>query len=131
MSSVGKMSIDECVDLFVSDGGVEGESKADQPDNYASNKKHQAALENAKRGWPVLPIHTVDKGRCSCGKPACTSARRHGLSVLDLQPEFVGLSPETLRLTPGDTTHPNSAGHEAIARTIEAYLRASGLLPDA
>jgi lysophospholipase L1-like esterase len=58
-------------------------------------------------------------------------ARRHGLRVLDLQPELVGLSPETLQLTPGDSTHPSAAGHEAIARSIEAYLRASGLLPDA
>ena len=77
MSSVRKMSIDECVDLFVSDGGVEGESKADQPDSHASNKKHQAALENAKRGWPVLPIHTVDKGSCSCGNSDCTSPGKH------------------------------------------------------
>ena len=56
-------------------------------------------------------------------------ARRHGLNVLDLEPEFANLALDSLQLTPGDSTHPNAAGHHAIARSIESYLRARGLLP--
>lgn len=52
-----------------------------------SNKYLEAALDYARRGWPVFPIHhPVRKGNrniCSCGKPDCNSAKHpltlHGL----------------------------------------------------
>lgn len=37
----------------------------------------EAALSYAARGWAVLPLHTPTGQRCSCGKPACTSAGKH------------------------------------------------------
>lgn len=38
----------------------------------------EAALSYARRGWPVLPIHTVTNGRCSCSKGAsCASPGKH------------------------------------------------------
>jgi Bifunctional DNA primase/polymerase, N-terminal len=35
------------------------------------------ALYYASRGWRVLPLHTVDGGRCSCGDPKCPSPGAH------------------------------------------------------
>ena len=36
------------------------------------------ALDYARRGWPVLPLHSVgDDGRCTCGKPDCASPGKH------------------------------------------------------
>lgn len=37
----------------------------------------EAALAYAERGWPVLPIHTVNDGGCSCGKSDCKSPGKH------------------------------------------------------
>ncbi len=36
-----------------------------------------AALNYARRGWPVLPLHTVSDGRCSCGRDDCGSPGKH------------------------------------------------------
>jgi len=36
-----------------------------------------AALTYAERGWPVLPLHTADGGRCSCGQAGCRRPGRH------------------------------------------------------
>ena len=35
------------------------------------------ALRYAAIGWPVLPLHTVSDGRCSCGQPGCSSPGKH------------------------------------------------------
>lgn len=35
-----------------------------------------AALSYARRGWPVIPLHTFH-GFCSCGKPECAAAGKH------------------------------------------------------
>ena len=37
----------------------------------------ECAMEYAKLGWQVLPVHTIIDGKCSCGKPDCTSAGKH------------------------------------------------------
>lgn len=31
----------------------------------------------AKRGWPVIPLHSPVKGGCSCGNPDCRSVGKH------------------------------------------------------
>jgi len=37
-----------------------------------------AALKYARRGWPVVPIHTPGgDGLCTCGKVPCDSAGKH------------------------------------------------------
>lgn len=36
-------------------------------------------LEYASRGWAVLPLHWIENGQCSCGKPDCNSAGKHPL----------------------------------------------------
>src|SRR5437868_5118832 len=36
------------------------------------------ALEYAKRGWPVIPLHNPSNdGKCSCGNKECTSIAKH------------------------------------------------------
>ena len=35
------------------------------------------ALDYAHHGWAVVPVHTVSRGRCSCGRAACPSAGKH------------------------------------------------------
>jgi hypothetical protein len=35
------------------------------------------ALAYAKRGWPVVPLHTAVKDGCSCHKPDCANAGKH------------------------------------------------------
>ncbi len=37
----------------------------------------QAAAVYARYGWPVIPLHDVTRGSCSCGKPNCPSAGKH------------------------------------------------------
>lgn len=37
----------------------------------------EAALTYNARGWPVLPLHSVRSGRCTCGSPSCKSPGKH------------------------------------------------------
>ena len=36
-----------------------------------------AALGYAALGWPVLPVHSTSRGRCTCGRVACSSVAKH------------------------------------------------------
>lgn len=36
-----------------------------------------AALEHAKRGWPVIPLHNPIGNACSCGRQDCSSVGKH------------------------------------------------------
>ena len=42
--------------------------------------KLSQALQYARRGWAVFPVHTIDQGRCSCGNPDCSSAGKHPMT---------------------------------------------------
>ncbi len=44
-----------------------------QPENPAEG----TALDYASRGWPVLPLHDVTSGKCSCGNSSCSSPGKH------------------------------------------------------
>ena len=35
------------------------------------------AIEYAARGWNVFPVHSVNNGKCSCGKANCKDAGKH------------------------------------------------------
>jgi hypothetical protein len=37
----------------------------------------EAARSYAARGWAVFPVHSIQKGRCTCGKSNCESAGKH------------------------------------------------------
>jgi putative DNA primase/helicase len=37
----------------------------------------QDALEKAKRGWPVFPLHNITKNGCSCGDQDCPAPGKH------------------------------------------------------
>lgn len=43
--------------------------------------KLQAALRCAGRGWPVIPLHWIEDGSCSCPAMKCTSPGKHPLTV--------------------------------------------------
>jgi hypothetical protein len=52
------------------------------------------AQEYARRGWSVLPLHTVVDERCSCGKANCQSPGKHpilanGVTGASSDPEIV------------------------------------------
>ena len=48
-----------------------------QPRPHPDGSRELWALFYASRGWPVLPLHSAEKGRCSCGDPNCGSAGKH------------------------------------------------------
>jgi hypothetical protein len=37
----------------------------------------EAALDYARRGWAVFPLHSVKDGTCTCGNRACDSPGKH------------------------------------------------------
>jgi hypothetical protein len=41
-----------------------------------------AALDYARRGWPVLPLHSIRDGACTCGKADCDRPGKHPLNRL-------------------------------------------------
>jgi hypothetical protein len=54
---------------------------ATKPDHFAASGTSptvEAALDYARRGWAVFPVHGVlPGGECACGKPACANAGKH------------------------------------------------------
>ncbi len=47
-----------------------------------SNPKQVAALEYVRLGLPLLPVHTVEDGVCSCGNPTCSKPGKHPIAKL-------------------------------------------------
>jgi len=52
----------------------------------------ETAAEYARRGWAVIPLHTPQQGKCSCGNAACGSPGKHprtmnGLKDASADPE--------------------------------------------
>ena len=43
----------------------------------ANSRNLFSALYYASRGWPVLPLYSVEGGRCTCGDAACRSPGKH------------------------------------------------------
>ena len=37
----------------------------------------ESALHYARQGWPVLPLHSIRAGRCSCGRDCGRAAGKH------------------------------------------------------
>lgn len=40
----------------------------------------EAARSYAERGWAVLPLHSIENGRCTCGRDDCPSPGKHPLT---------------------------------------------------
>ena len=47
----------------------------------ASRTRLEFALRAAERGWPVIPLHWVKNGKCSCGAQDCPNAGKHPLTA--------------------------------------------------
>ena len=45
-----------------------------------STEQLQTALAYASFGWAVFPVHSIRKGKCTCGRPACKSPGKHPLT---------------------------------------------------
>jgi hypothetical protein len=43
----------------------------------STDRMLKAALRYGERSWPVLPLHNMVDGRCSCGKTNCPSPAKH------------------------------------------------------
>lgn len=44
------------------------------------NRVLECANEYIRLGWKVLPLYTIVNGRCSCGKPNCSSPGKHPIT---------------------------------------------------
>ena len=43
----------------------------------ATVRQAEAAFDYARRGWSVLPLHSIRDGHCACGDPDCASPGKH------------------------------------------------------
>jgi hypothetical protein len=118
---------------------------------HAENALLEAALSYAARGWPVMPLHSVQQvaggpAVCDCRKSNCDSPAKHprtrdGLKSASTDPEQIkkwwGMWPRsnigirTGEIGPGRyltvlDVDPRSGGNEAL----EALLQTHGQLPD-
>jgi len=48
--------------------------------NSMTKTMKQEAINYAKRGWPIFPVHTVMAGSCSCGNADCSSPGKHPMT---------------------------------------------------
>lgn len=50
-----------------------------KPDIPRQNKPSmlEYALRYLKRGWSVIPLHSIKNGRCTCGRKDCSNAGKH------------------------------------------------------
>ncbi|RLE37767.1 hypothetical protein DRJ17_05830 [Candidatus Woesearchaeota archaeon] len=53
---------------------------SNQTVTQSSSELLQSALAYASFGWAVFPVHSIRNGRCTCGRPACTSPGKHPLT---------------------------------------------------
>ena len=52
----------------------------------------ELALGVAQRGWPVFPVHSIQQGRCSCGRESCPRPAKHPRTEHGLKDATVSLS---------------------------------------
>src|SRR6516165_958945 len=50
------------------------------PPSAPANELLAAALGYANRGWPVIPLYSVEGGRCRCTNGDCSSPGKHPLT---------------------------------------------------
>src|SRR5580700_1544304 len=56
-------------------------SRADAHPPRTLPSRLKVALSCARRGWPVIPLYSVENGQCSCSEENCTNPGKHPLTV--------------------------------------------------
>ena len=100
----------------------------------------QIALAYARAGFKVLPLHSADGGRCSCGKSKCEAAGKHprldnGAHGASTDPDVIA---RWIKRWPGCNLGITLAGHVVIDvdprhngdATLDALIATHGKLPD-
>lgn len=59
------------------DAGTPKEKPASNIKQSNNTTKLNLALEYAEQGLAVFPVHGIENGRCSCGKPDCSNPGKH------------------------------------------------------
>jgi len=102
------------------------------------SEKQQAAIDFAKRGWAVFPVHAVHEGCCNCGNSKCGSPGKHpmtgnGFKDATTDPQHVEQSWEThpdanIGIRTGKESgvfvldiDPDHGGHESLAELRKEF----------
>ncbi len=114
------------------------------PSLSASSRLLEAALDSARRGWAVFPLHAIDACTCTCGNADCDSPGKHprtpnGFKAATRDPEQIATwwrqwPDANIGIATGATSDllvldvdPRHGGDDTLADLIETH----GALPDA
>lgn len=89
-----------------------------------------AESDGARVAIAIVPVlsHLGDYPFTAIHRRIASQARRSGFAVFDLLEDLRGRDASALRFSEADLTHPNAAGHAAIAYALAGHLAREGML---